>query len=408
MKKLLKYLSILGFVLLTIIPQSCNDVNPKTRAPQFKPEKLITDLDKKLIDKKAHIIDSIFKRLHKRNLFNGCVMYAEKGRLVFEGAYGYSNIRKKEALTVNSAFQLASVSKMFTAMAIMILQEEGKLDYDDPVVKYIPELPYTDVTIRQLLTHRSGLPRYMSLADNEWPDKKVPMNNEEMVAMLVKYHPKPYFSPDGGFHYCNTNYALLASVVERISKEHFDQFMEENIFKPLKMNHTFIYNMRGDTLVPFYIEKGVPGHRYRRWRPVREPNDYLNGVMGDKGVYSTVDDLFKWDQALWDHSLVSDSTLKKAFTPGSPKYRRRHKNYGFGWRLKDDRPDAVYHFGWWKGFRSYFIRDLKQEKTIIVLTNMDRGPSSTIYWDILDDNRFELGYTGKISDREERLEENGD
>jgi CubicO group peptidase (beta-lactamase class C family) len=406
LKKLLKYIYVLGFALLTMLPQSCNDAQSKRKQPLFQADKIITDLDQKIIARKAHIIDSIFSRLHKRNLFNGCVMYAEKGRLVFEGAYGYSDIRHKEELTVNSAFQLASVSKMFTAMAIMILKERGKLDYDDLVIKYIPELPYTDVTIRELLTHRSGLPRYMSLADHEWPDKKIPINNEDVIALLVKYHPSPYFSPDNGFHYCNTNYALLASVVERISGETFDRFMAENIFKPLKMDHSFIYNMNGDTTVPFYIPVGVPGHRYRRWRPVKEPNDYLNGVMGDKGVYTTVDDMFKWDQSLWDHTLVSDSTLEEAFSPGSPKYWKRNKNYGFGWRIKENRPDAVYHFGWWKGFRSYFIRDLKQEKSIVVLTNVDRGPSSTIYWKIIDDDRYELGYIDKISDREERSEEN--
>jgi CubicO group peptidase (beta-lactamase class C family) len=220
----------------------------------------------------------------------------------------------------------------------------------------------------------------------------MPMNNEDVINLYVTFQPDPYFKPDNGFHYCNTNYALLASVVERISGKTFDKFVEERIFDPLGMDDSFVYNMNGDTAIEAYIYNGVMGHYYRKWRLVRERNDYLNGVMGDKGVYASVDDLFKWDQALSNNTLVGDSTIREAFSRGSPKYWKRKDNYGYGWRIKESRDSTVFHFGWWKGFRNYYIRDLAQEKTIIVLSNKDKGPGSSTLWNIIDNHEFDLGY----------------
>jgi CubicO group peptidase (beta-lactamase class C family) len=352
---------------------------------------VIIDLDKARIEKKAESIDKLYRRLANKHWFNGCVLYAEKGRLVYSGAFGYGDFRKKDSLTTSSAFQLASVSKMFTAMAIMILKDEDELGFEDSVQMYIPEFPYHGITIRQLLTHRSGLSRYMSLAHEKW-DHKVPLTNEDVIKLFVTYEPDPYFKPGNGFHYCNTNYILLASVVERISGLSFDAFVKEKIFDPLGMEDSFVYNMNHDTTIPPYITEGVSGYYYRRWRLIRERNEYLNGVMGDKGVYSSVDDLFKWDQALYKNTLVKEATLRESYTPGSPKFWRRKDNYGFGWRIRESEDSTVFHFGWWKGFRNYFIRDLKQEKTIIVLTNKEKGPGSSHLWNIIHDHSNDLGY----------------
>jgi CubicO group peptidase (beta-lactamase class C family) len=357
----------------------------------FKADSLIIDLDKIRIAKKAHIIDSVFRQVQKKGFFNGCILYAEKGRVIYKRAFGYSDINRKEPLTTTSSFQLASVSKMFTAMAIMILKEEGKLDYDKDVRTYIPELPYENITIRNLLNHRSGVPRYENLAEEKWDPRK-PLRDEDMIDLFVQYEPKCYYKPDGGFSYCNTNYALLACVVERVTGKSFDKFVKERIFDPLGMDHTFIYNMNGDSVVPEYVPVNVQGYRLRRWKPCQEPNNCLNGVMGDKNVYSCVEDLYKWDQALYNNQLVSEETLKEAFTPGSPRHRKKSENYGFGWRIRGDEDSTVYHFGWWKGFRSNFIRDLEQQKTIIVLSNVDRTPPSSYLWDIIHDNRYDLGY----------------
>lgn len=339
---------------------------------------------------KSEWIDGIFERLACNHWFNGAVIYSEHGHVIYKNAFGLSNFYTKDTLNLNSAFQLASVSKMITAMAVMVLKERETLDYDDTIQQFIPDFPYNGISIRMLLTHRSGLSRYMSLAHERWENKKIPLSNDDMIELFKTYQPKPYFSPDNGFHYCNTNYALLASIVEKASGMPFDKFVEKEIFLPLGMYDSFIYNMRDDSMVPDYIPSDVSGHRYRRWRPIRMRNDYLNGVMGDKGAYASVEDLFKFDQALNDFTLVSQETLQEAFTPGSPKYWRRRDNYGFGWRLKTSEDSTAFHFGWWKGFRAYYIRDMKQSKTIIVLSNKEKGPGSSHYWDIIRDTSHKV------------------
>ncbi len=357
---------------------------------RFPVDSLFIDLDKIAMDEKGKIIDSVFTQLYAKGGFNGTVLYGEKGRLVFKKAYGYDEFKTKKRLTTGSAFQLASVSKMFTAMAIMILKEEGLLEYDDSVRQYIPELPYSGVTIRHLLNHRSGIPDYMHFADHHW-NTDLPITNENIIRVMAEHKPPHFFTPGNGFDYCNSNYALLASVVERITGKNFDVFIKEKIFDPLDMHDSFIYHLDAGQEIPPIVPVGVPGHRPGRGMPRPEPDFYQNGVMGDKGVYSTVEDLFKWDQALYQEILVSETTLQEAFAPGSPKFSKYIDNYGFGWRLKADRESTVYHYGWWKGFRTYFIRDLQQEKCLIVLTNTTRSLSSSVLYEILDNKQYELG-----------------
>lgn len=356
------------------------------------PDDFIIDLDSFRIRAKSHWIDSIFKNLDRRAGFNGVVLYSEKGRVVYKKGFGMADFRDKERITTNTPFQLASVSKSITAAAIMILKDNGKLGFNDTITKYIPDFPYKGITIKHLLTHRSGLSRYMSLAHKKWKNKRKPLTNKKMIDLFIKYEPKPYFKPDEGFHYCNTNYAVLAYLVEVITQMPFGKFVKMEIFRPLQMENSFVYSMNDDSIVPSYIDKGATGYRYQGWRLRRVRNDYLNGIVGDKGIYSTVEDLYKFDEALYSQTFISDSTLHEAFTPGSPDYWRRRDNYGYGWRIKTSMDSCVYHYGWWKGFRSFFIRDMKKEKTIIVLSNISKGPGSYNFWKVLNNNEHELGY----------------
>lgn len=354
-------------------------------------KQIYIDLEGKTIQRKAKQIDSVFSKLQQLTAFNGTVLYAEKGRVVYEKAFGFENpVKKKHALKTDSRFELASVSKMFTATAIMILEEKGRLSYDVDIRMYIHEWPYEGNTIRQLLTHRSGIPRYELLADMHWENKNIPLTNESMIQLFTRYKPALYFKPDGGFHYCNTNYALLATIIERVSKTDFDVFMKKYVFEPAKMTHSFIYRMPENADLTGYIEQGVPGYDQRGRYLTMVKNDYLNGVMGDKIMYSTVGDLYRFEVALSNGILVSKSKLKEAFTPGSPNKRNRRDNYGFGWRIKAESDSAVYHYGWWKGFRTYFLRDMKEQKTLIVLTNKSKGPGSEHYWKLLNDTRIKF------------------
>lgn len=385
----MKYNPFFLLILILILFVSCKQKDAQYNIPLLS-DNFITDLDQDEVLKKAEWIDGIFQHLNKKLGFSGAIIYSEKGKLIYKNGFGFADIRNKENITTTSAFQLASVSKMFTATTIMILYERGLLDYDQDIRSYIPEFPYENITCRLLMNHRSGLSRYMSLAHDHWKDKRFPITNDDMLKLFVEHKPAVYFKPNNGFHYCNTNYALLANIVERISGQAFNLFVKKNIFDPLKMDHSFIYTTPKDSMISAYITEGIPGYRYRGWRPIRQRNDYLNGVMGDKGLYSSVEDLFKYDQALYHGTLVSDSTLAEAYKKGSPSSRRRKNNYGFGWRTRGGMDSTVYHYGWWKGFRAFYIRDLKNEKSIIVLSNRAKGPGSHHLWSIIKNKKYDL------------------
>jgi len=403
-----KSYSLSGLLILLasiLLLASCNGGSKKVVHQSFKSTIKTNDciipyvsLDSAVIAKKRKELARIFRRLRRFNGFNGVVLYAEKGRIIFEKAYGYRDVRyRRDPLKVTDRFQLASGSKMFSALAIMILRQEGKVNYDTDIRKYLPGFPYKGITLRLLMNHRSGLPRYMSLAFKHWKNKRIPMNNKSMLALFEKYKPHPYFKPNHGFNYCNTNYALLANVVQAVTGMTFENFVRKNIFEPLGMDSSFIYNMRGDKEVPLYVDKGVPGYYRQGWHWRRETNSYLNGVLGDKNVYTSVEGLYKFDRS-WDlFTLLPDSALREAFVPGSPHYWRHHDNYGFGWRIRGRMDSTVYHFGWWKGFRSYNIRDMKHHKTLIVLSNTDRGPGSANFWRIIKSDTLPLGNAVPLS-----------
>ncbi len=407
MQKTIHKLGIFFVLALLLLLGACSSEPKKPvkdpLANQIKTEDCIVpfiSLDSLIIVPRTKELERTFDRLRRLTGFNGVVLYAEKGRIVFEKAYGYRNVRyRRDPLKTTDRFQLASGSKMFSALAIMILRQEGKVGYDTDIRAYLPGFPYNGITLRLLMNHRSGLPRYMSLGQKEWKNKRIPMNNNSMLALMKKYQPHPYFKPNGGFNYCNTNYALLANVVEAVTGMRFDDFIRKEIFEPLKMDSSFIYNLRGDKKVPLFVEKGVPGFYRRGWCWRRETNSYLNGVLGDKNVYTSVGELYKFDRSWDEFTLLPDSALREAFVPGSPRSWRRREYYGFGWRIRKDMDSTAYHFGWWKGFRSYNIRDMKHHKTLIVLTNTVRGPGSASFWHIIKSDTLPLGNAVPLSCR---------
>lgn len=358
--------------------------------PVVNVDSLFIDMNKAMVAQRTQQADKVFTGL-SRNGLNGVVLYAEQGELVYEEAFGWRDLNKrhKDSIRIDDAFQLSSDSKMFTAEAVMLLKADGKLDYDDDIRKYIPEIPYEGVTIRHLLTHCSGLPRYDSMADEFWPDRKKPFSNEALIKMLAEKTPDPYGTPGGGYFYNNINYALLASVVERASGQHFEDFMRERIFEPCGMTHSYIYSMRDDTAVSLYMPVEVHGHDVYRSGPVKAQNDYLNGVMGDKIMFSTVEDLYKYNQALDQALLLPDSLQREAFMPGSPNWKN-DENYGFGWRMSKEHPNAYFHFGWWKGYRSLIVRDVAHRRFLAILTNTTVQLPSDVIWDFVSDTTVML------------------
>ena len=390
MKKANKSLIIFVFLLLTVSLFFCGRQCDRHESVVINTDSLFIDLGKQKVEQKAMMTDKLFTGF-ARNGMNGVVLYAEQGEVIYEKAFGWRDLskRQKDSLRIDDAFQLSSDSKMFTAEAIMLLKADGKLDYDDDIRKYIPEFPYEGVTIRHLLNHRSGLPRYDAMADSFWPDRKKPFSNDAMISMFAEKKPKPYGTPDGSFFYNNTNYALLASVVERASGQRFEDFLRERIFEPVGMTHSYIFSMRDDTGVSMYMPTEVQGHDLYKSGPAKTQNDYLNGVMGDKIMYSTVEDIWLFNKALDNHFLLPDSLQAEAFEPGSPEWKN-DENYGFGWRMNRNYPGIYFHYGWWKGYRSVIVRDTTHRRFLVVLNNTTWLIPPDAIWDFISDTSIVL------------------
>ncbi|GAB4338282.1 MAG: hypothetical protein Kow0037_22080 [Calditrichia bacterium] len=355
-------LMLAAFQINAIHPDRPDRVTPN----QADSTKITADslrLPDSLIEATASRLQHFFEKQYRLRRFNGTVLFAQNNRVIYKGAFGYSHFRKKIPLTTHSSFQLASVSKPITAYAILLLAQRHQLNLDDDLKKYFPEFPYDDITIRLLLTHRSGMPNYMYFAEEYWPSRRIPISNDDVLEMLIKHKPPHYYIPNYRYNYCNTNYALLASIIERVSGLPYDVFMKKEIFDPLNMNDTQIYYKSRNVK----LANDVYGYN-KRGRIAEDT--YLNGVVGDKGIYSSVEDLFKFDQAINNGFPVTREWLEKAFTPAH-RDLRIWDNYGLGWRIdaSDPQNKVVYHSGWWKGFRTYYIKKLGEKKTIIVLTN---------------------------------------
>jgi len=292
--------------------------------------------------------------------FNGAFLVAKKGTIIFEAYHGYSNARTKDSINEHSAFHLASVSKTFTAMATLKLVEQGKIKLDDSLNVYFPSFPYTGITVKMLLNHRSGLPNYIYFLQKlGWDDSKV-STNQDVLNYLVQFKPPVTHLPGTRFNYCNTNYALLALIIEKASGKSYAQFLKETFFTPLAMYDTYVFSM-ADSLT------AMPSYDWR-WRP--EVFNFLDGEYGDKNVYSTARDLLKWDQGLYSTRLFSKETLEAAFTPYSNE-KPGIKNYGLGWRMNvyPDGKKIIFHTGWWHGNNSILVRLIQDSATIIVLSN---------------------------------------
>ncbi len=310
--------------------------------------------------------DRITKLLEDRG-FNGNVLIARHGAVFYNRSFGYGDFGSSEALNDSTAFQVASIGKTFTATAVLLLHHRGYFELDDPVVNYIPEFPYPNMTIRHLLTHTSGLQNYMWLIENRWHSTRLP-NNEDMLRLFVRHKLPVNFQPGHRFDYSNTGYAFLALLIERVSRKSFAEFIEKEIFEPIGMQHSFVNDLHD----PRQVENVAHGYRRFRNSYIRIPNNYIDGVLGDKGIYSTAIDLYKWDRALYNNTLLPESLQREAF-----EYARlnnnRTVNYGLGWRLQTflDKK-VVHHPGRWNGYRTSFKRFIDDHTTIIVLSNTNR------------------------------------
>jgi CubicO group peptidase (beta-lactamase class C family) len=315
--------------------------------------------DQKLI---AGRLDSFFTDLNRKGFFNGSVLVSRAGKVIYKKSLGFLNKATQDLLTDSSMFQLASVSKVITATAVLMLHEREMIDIDKPFKFYFPDFPYQDVKVKDLLNHRSGLPNYIYCLNSEICRPDYQMNNTDMYNYLVSKNPKPYLRPDKRFNYCNTNYALLALLIEKTTGQTYSRFLKNELFDPLGMKNTRTIqdlDLNGANITKPYDT---------RWRPVGfDASDY---VLGDKSIYSTPYDLFLFSEALYQNKIINPQTQELAYTAFSKE--KKLSNYGYGWRLKNfNDPDKkeVYHNGWWHGYRSSFHRRLKDTLTVVILSN---------------------------------------
>lgn len=316
-------------------------------------------------------IDAFMKELHRKYAFNGNVLVAKKGKIIYQNAIGWADYLHRDSLKINSVFELASVTKPFTATAILMLVEAGKLRLNQDVREFYPDFPYDGITIKMLLTHRSGMMNYVYFTDNIWKaekrDERKGMTNLEVMGLIAKYKPAPYNKPDKRFHYNNSNYMVLAAIIEKVAGKPYAQFMKEEIFTPIGMKNTAVYSKAVYDKIPV----DVVGHD-RIWRRSVAQN-FLDGPVGDKGIYSTVQDLYLFDQAMRKNRLLKKKTLDSAYAPHN-NMERGHFNYGYGWRtFEGGGHKVVYHTGWWHGFRHIYVRDLSKDITIVLLSNLTNG-----------------------------------
>ena len=324
---------------------------------------------------KTELLDSLFTALQSKKAFNGNVLIAEQGKVIFEKSYGLADEAAQRPLNSETIFELASVSKQFTAMAILLLQKKGKLQLDDLVSKYIPELEfYGPITIRHLLHHTGGLPDYMDLFQKEW-DKTKFATNQDIVNLFAKHKPQADFTPNENFEYSNTGYALLGLIIEKVSKKSFGDFLDESIFKPLKMKKTFVYRSRFaprkvENYALGYVHDGMLNKVLTDSFGKEYYTYYLDGIVGDGMVNSTAKDLLLWDRALYSNQLIDENDKALVFK-GTTTNDGKLTQYGLGWMLSDREPygQIANHSGGWAGYTTFIERQLSHDKTIILLQN---------------------------------------
>jgi len=370
---MIKYLrnSLVLFVLFVLVQACSSDPSEKRKSKILEkevPDSVVLFYDPRKADKR---IDEIVTNLHRKSGFNGNVLVAKNGKIIYERAIGWADHLHRDSLKINSVFELASVSKPFTSTAIMMLVEDGKLKLNQNVKEFYPDFPCDSITVEHLLTHKSGMMNYVYFVDDLWKaqkkDERPGITNQDVMKLIAEHKPNPYSKPNRRFHYNNSNFMVLAAIIEKVSGQKYSQFMAENIFKQLGMKNTAVYSKAEFDKIPV----DVVGHD-RKWRRSVAQN-FLDGPVGDKGIYSTIHDLYLFDRAMRKAKLLKPETMDSVYAPHNVM-QRGHFNYGYGWRtFENGKNKVVYHTGWWHGFRNIYLRQVNKDITIILLTNLTNG-----------------------------------
>jgi CubicO group peptidase (beta-lactamase class C family) len=300
---------------------------------------------------------------------------AKNGKPFFHEGYGVADLRTLHPIDATTDFRLASFTKQFTAMCIMLLVHDGKMHYDDHLTDFFPEFPAYGkaITVRNLLNHTSGLPDYEDLLDQQYPntpDEQIPQIHDAGVLKLLEQQSAATFPAGSKWEYSNSGYVVLGLIVEKVSGKPFGQFLHDRIFVPLKMNATLAYEKSKNE-----VPHRAYGHTKEKdgWRETDQSS--TSATLGDGGIYTSIDDLANWDRALQNHTLLSETEMQPALTPVEPtagpaKSADGLVSYGFGWFLNPYKGhNRMWHDGETMGFRTTIQRFPKDDLTVIILAN---------------------------------------
>lgn len=370
----IKNANILQILVLCLVLSSCgkgkieSDIKdselPENVLPKMKPyTNEETKLSEEYIKTTRQKIAHFYNKNWPGKSANGAFLVAKNGQIIFEKYDGLANFSKKDSITPTTPLHIASVSKVLTATAILKLVNANRLGLDQKVNVILKEFPFPEVTVRMLLNHRSGLRNYAYFTDRNdgvW-DRHNRLTNQDILTLLATKNIGLESQTNTRFAYCNTNYAMLALIIEKITKKSYKAAMTEMIFKPLGMKNTFVFEYEKDK------DKIVPSYKANR---VEIGKDYLDEVYGDKNIYSTVRDLLKFDRARNRKDFLEPELAKQVYV-GYSNEKEGEKNYGLGIRMINFKTDQNFYFhnGWWHGNTSSYITLPKDQVTIIALSN---------------------------------------
>lgn len=337
-----------------------------TQLPNFGNVKLKEPLVRRRgNDAAVSVIEKYYHSVWEQGDLWGGILVAKDDEILFENYRGFAQDYLQKPIDAKTPLHVASVSKTLTAMAILKLVEAGKINLNDDVSKFFPNFPYQGITVKILLNQRSGLPKYEHFIEHIKPQPKELskpfLSNQDILNILIKYQPKLDRMPNTGFMYCNTNYALLALIIEKITGVHFPEAMQQMVFRPLKMTNTYIFQEKDlETAAKSFYQSGPKVYPYNR----------LDLIYGDKNVYTTPRDLLNFSRAMYSDDFLKQELKVQIFQPYSNE-KVGVNNYGLGFRMKlfDEGNRLTYHNGWWHGTNSVFAHLLNAKVTIIAIGN---------------------------------------
>ncbi len=363
-----RILSIFTIIILLAVSCSKEQKTPdKTDLPNFGNVDLNKIFDNKNIDLQdkdsiVATLENYYQSIWEGSDLSGGLLVAKGDQIIFERYRGFGRADSPKPIDEKTPLHVASVSKTLTAMAVLKLVEAGKIQLNQKLTTIFPQFPYPEVNVFHLLSQRSGLPKYeYSVQELKFKTDKKFITNNDVLELLITHKPELARPTDTGFMYCNTNFALLALIVEKVTKTSFPDAMQKMVFKPLKMEHSFVYQEKDSaTATQSFYYKGNRLH----------PMDQLDLIYGDKNVYTTPRDLLQFSKAMYADNFLRKDLMDKVFVPYSNE-KPGINNYGLGFRMKvfDNGEKLTYHNGWWHGSNAVFAHLLKSNVTIIALGN---------------------------------------